>query len=229
MNKTNILTGIIGIFAGFFIGFTLANNLNRSALQTTAAAPPISAAAASNSELPANHPQLNPGQPLPEVAAALKTADTQPQDFNAQMSAGDLYYKIEKFDDAAKYYERAARLRPDSVPAMVKTGNANFDGNHYETAEKWYTAALAKNPDDADVRTDLGLTFYLRTPPDLDRAVKEYKTALDKNPNHELALQNLIVALNDKGDTQSSKEATIRLAKLNPNNPLITGQPLQKK
>ena len=231
MDKDKILYGVIGLLAGCIIGFLFANNLNQSQVQPVPAAlttnetisPP-------NQNLPPDHPQIgnNPndptGAPLAEVTEALKKAEAQPSDFNAQLEAGDLYYQIQRFDEAAKFYERAAKLRPDNSEVLTKTGNAFFDAEQYETAEKWYTAALAIKPDDANVRTDLGLTFYLRNPPDVERAIKEYNISLEKNPTHELSLQNLIVALREKGDTAAAQEASDRLAKINPANPVLNNK-----
>lgn len=234
MNKENILFGLVGLLLGCIAGFLFANSLNQNEPQLASApsAPTTSVGnATQNQNLPPDHPQVGgakapppSGAPMPEVAEALKNAESKPTDFKAQADVGDLYYQIENFDQAAKFYEKASKIRPDSVEAMVKTGNAYFDGENYETAEKWYSAALAKNPDDVNVRTDLGLSFYLRNPPNVERAIKEYKTSLEKNPNHELSLQNLVVALREKGDTTAAQEAADRLAKINPNNPLLAGK-----
>jgi tetratricopeptide (TPR) repeat protein len=94
---------------------------------------------------------------------------------------------------------------------IVHLGNANFDGDHYAEAEKWYTAALAKKADDVSVRTDLGLTFIFRDPPNYDRAIQEFKRSLEVDPNHIQTLQNLTVAYTKKGDAAN---ATATLNKL---------------
>lgn len=235
MNKENILFGLVGLLLGCIVGFLFANSLNQSEPQMASLpSAPTSAVGNSpqNQNLPPDHPQVGgaaaaqqmSGAPLPEVAEALKNAESQPNDFKAQSDVGDLYYQIQNFEQAAKFYEKASKIHPDSIEALVKTGNAYFDAENYETAEKWYTAALAKNPDDVNVRTDLGLSFYLRNPPNVERAIKEYKTSLEKNPNHELSLQNLVVALREKGDQAAAQEATERLAKINPNNQLLTNK-----
>jgi tetratricopeptide (TPR) repeat protein len=234
MDKNSVLTGIIGLLLGCIIGFLFANNLNQGAVavgSTQLGSVPVQTAAAGggatgsqNPNLPPDHPQIagnQPNVPLAQVTEALKNAEAQPNDFKAQLDAGDLYYQIQRYDEAAKFYERASKIRPDALEVMVKTGNAYFDAERFETAEKWYTAALAKNPNDPNVRTDLGLTFYLRNPPDVERAIKEYKISLEKNPNHELSLQNLVVALKEKGDTRAAQEAIDKLAKINPNNPVV--------
>lgn len=223
MDKDKFLYGIIGLLSGCIIGFLFANNLNQTQIQV-ASMPPTATMPQQNPNLPPDHPQLgnNSSAPAAEVTEALKKAESQPNDFKAQLDAGDLYYQIQRYDEAAGFYERAGKLRPDAAEVLAKTGNAYFDAEQYEKAEKWYVAALAKKPDDANVRTDLGLTFYLRNPPDVERAIKEYKISLEKSPNHELTLQNLVVALREKGDTKAAEETIGRLAKINPNNPLFT-------
>jgi tetratricopeptide (TPR) repeat protein len=232
MDKDKILFGIIGLLAGCIIGFLFANNLNQNQPVQLAAMPPTMAGSlpAANPNLPPDHPQIGnnlnspPGAPLPEVTEALKKAEAQSNDFKAQLEVGDLYYQIQRYDESAKFYERAAKIRPELVEVLTKTGNAYFDAEKYETAEKWYVAALVKNPYDTNVRTDLGLTFYLRNPPDVDRAIKEYKIALENNPNHELSLQNLVVALREKGDAKATQEIMDRLAKVNPMNPVLNNK-----
>ncbi len=228
MDREKFLYGIIGLLLGCIVGFLFANNLNQS--QTQIASIPTATTnnlTAPNPNLPPDHPQVGgsttapTGAPLAEVTEALKKAEAQPNDFKVQLDVGDLYYQIQRYDEAAKFYERAAKLRPDSVEILVKTGNAYFDAEQFEKAEKWYVSALVKKPDDVNVQTDLGLTFYLRNPPDVERAIKEYKIALEKNPNHELTLQNLVVALREKGDAKGADEMADRLSKVNPNNPLF--------
>ena len=137
------------------------------------------------------------------------------------MTAADLYYQIQRFDEAAKFYEAAAKLKPSDAEPMIKAGNAYFDSEKYEQAEKWYTQALQKDPKNINVRTDLGLTFFLRSPRNIDRAIKEYKISLSMNPEHEITLQNLALAFSENGD-KASLEATLeQLKKVNPDNPVI--------
>ena len=53
---------------------------------------------------------------------AIDKAKAQPQNYEAQMTAADLYYQIERFDDAAKFYEAAAKLKPGDAEPMIKAG-----------------------------------------------------------------------------------------------------------
>ena len=231
MKKESIMVGVLCLVVGLVIGFVGANSLNRSAAQVSPAmpVPGSNAPASGNPALPADHPPLGTsggsdvpqGGPRPEVMAAIDKAKSQPKDYEAQMTAADLYYQIQKFDDAAKYYEAANKLKPTEVEPMVKAGNAYFDAEKYEPAEKWYVQALAKDSTNINVRTDLGLSFFQRTPRDINRAIKEYKTSLAVDPNHEITLQNLALAYTENGDKDALTQTLAKLKVVNPNNPVI--------
>ena len=230
MKKESIMLGVLGLIVGLVIGFMGANSLNRSAAGQIAQTPAASTSApSSNPNLPADHPPIGTGSgdqpqssgPLPQVTEAIDKAKQQPQNYEAQMTAADLYYQIPRYDDAAKFYEIAIKLKPGETEPLIKAGNAYFDGEKYEQAEKWYLAALQKNPNEINVRTDLGLTFFLRDPRDIERAIKEYKTSLAIDPNHEITLQNLALAYTENGDKDALVKTLERLKKVNPNNPVI--------
>lgn len=230
MKKDNVMFGVLGLLVGLIVGFMFANNVNRSAaspLASSTAAPPT--VTGNNPALPPDHPPLGTsggadapqGAPLPQVTAAIDKAKAEPQNFEAQMTAADLYYQIQRFEEAAKFYETANKLKPADTESMIKAGNAYFDGDKYEQAEKWYLKALEKDPKNINVRTDLGLTFFLRSPRDIDRAVKEYKASLAIDPNHEITLQNLALAYSENGDKEALRDMLEKLKKVNPNNPAI--------
>lgn len=228
MNKENIMFGVIGLLIGSIIGFVFANSINRSATDPSATSNTLAQNSNSNPALPPNHPPLgsnsnagSQGSALPQVTAAIDKARDEPNNFEAQMTAGDLYYQIQRFEDAAKFYETASKLKPTDAEPFVKAGNAYFDAENYLEAEKWYTQALAKDPKNIIARTDLGLTFYLREPRDIDRAIKEYKLSLAIDPKHEVTLQNLTIAYREKGDAANLQKTIDELNAVNPNNPAL--------
>lgn len=221
VTKDNLLFGIIGLLAGLIIGFMFTNSINQG--YGTG-----SAAIKQNANLPAGHPDLESsdsnstsGGSIPEVQAAIEKARSEPDNFDAQMRAAELYYQIQRFEGSIEFLDRANKIKPGDYGVMVQLGNANFDSSKYEGAEKWYTAALEKKPDDVNVRTDLGLTFVFRDPPNYDRAIQEFKRSLEKDPNHIQTLQNLTVAYSKKGDAANAKATLAKLESLDPGNTAI--------
>lgn len=226
MTKENILFGIIGLLGGLIVGFIFANTVNQRGYATRPAQ--TAGASASGSNLPADHPSLpsnavaDQSKMPPEIQATLQKAKNEPNNFDAQMEAAQLYYQIQRYPEALNYLQRANQIRPDNYDAVVALGNTNFDANNYEAAEKWYNAALAKKPTDVSVRTDLGLTFLFRTPPDYDRAIKEFRRSLELDPKHEQTLQNITVALTKKGSYDEAQQSLKRLEEVNPQNPKLS-------
>ena len=235
MRKDNVMFTVIGLLVGLIVGFMGANSINKSVVAVPA--PTItagsSAPSSGNPNLPPDHPPLGtssgsggnsqaPGAAVPQVTAAIDKAKAEPQNFEAQMTAADLYYQIQRLEEASKFYEAANKLKPTETEPMIKAGNAYFDAEKYELAEKWYLQALQKEPKNINVRTDLGLTYFLRTPKDDDMAIKQYKMSLDINPDHEISLQNLALAYGDKGDKANLDATLERLRKVNPKNPALT-------
>ncbi len=214
MNKDNILFTIIGLLAGLIIGFMATNSFNRNSLMSQNSQP----LSAPNAPI---MNQQNQTAAMPAVAEALKVADDNPDNFEAQVKVGEMFARINNFEKAISYFEKALKIKPDDYQTLVILGNLNFDGQKLEVAQKWYEQALVKKPDDVSVRTDLGLTFFLREPKDTNRAIKEYKTSLSINPNHELTLQNLAVAYAEIKDQKGLQETLAKLEKVNPQNQII--------
>ncbi|MBK7391691.1 MAG: tetratricopeptide repeat protein [Chloracidobacterium sp.] len=256
MKKDNVMFVVLGLVVGLVVGFVGANSINKTAPGQSASANQMTAntSASGIPNLPADHPPLGTSSgsttggggdvdqakaaQMPEIAAAIDNAKQKPNDYEAQMTAADLYYQIQKFDEAAKLYEAAIKLKPGENEPLIKAGNAYFDKAEtasengdkagstpdFVKAEKFYTQSLAKNPNQINVRTDLGLTFFLREPRDIARAIKEYKTSLAIDPNHEITLQNLALAYTESGDKDALARTLEKLKQVNPNNPVLKKQ-----
>ena len=226
MDKKKLLYGVIGLLIGTGAGFWGTDSLNRN----FAGAAPTERSAANSSELPPDHPPTSAAQsaagsnaasgsgPQADVAAVIEQARNEPTNFDAQMKAGNLFLQIKRYDQAAEFYEKARQIKPQEHAVLVALGNAKFDLQLYPEAERWYKEALKIKPDDVDARTDLGLSYYLREPKELDKAIAEYRISLGYNPRHEQSLQNLITALLAKGDKAAARAYLQPLEQVNPNN-----------
>jgi|ERR1041385_5475792 tetratricopeptide (TPR) repeat protein len=152
MTRDNLLFAIIGILLGFIAGFLLAGNITqREAAQR---AMPMSA---QSQNLPPNHPPVSGDQQtsgeggqqmLASVQESMKQARENPNDFDAQVKAGELEYQIQRYDQAIEYFLAANKLKPNDALVLALLGEANMDAKKYDDAVTWYKAALAKKPDD---------------------------------------------------------------------------------
>lgn len=204
MNKESVLFSLVGVGFGLFFGFAFVTWANHRAQQPARAA-------AQTSESDANASQA-------ETEAAVKRARENPKDFDAQMEGARAYYDSQRFDDAVDLLLRANELQPTNVEPVVALAHVNADAGNYKAAEKWYVAALGMKPDDADARASLGRVLLLAEPPDYERAVKEFRRALETDPRHEPSLQFLAFALAQRGDERGAREVVTQLEKINPGN-----------
>jgi tetratricopeptide (TPR) repeat protein len=204
MNKNNILFAVIGTLAGLIIGFTVANQINRSQPSPTSKNQPSGADTQGKAAAPA-------------VAEAIDKAEKNPDDFAAQMKAGEMFARIKNFDKAIFYFEKANNIKPDDYKTLVMLANAYFDSRKWVEAEKSYEKALAIKADDVGVQTDYAVTFVERENPDYDRAITELENSLKIDANHQATLFNLAFAYFKKGDIKKSAEIK---AKLTPNGEL---------
>ncbi len=159
MSRENLLFAIIGILLGFIVGFMLASSMS----QKTA---PLQAAASAQG-MPADHPPIGAaeGSPDPqamraEVAASLEKARNEPKNFEAQIKAAELYYQIQRYDQAIKFLLKANEIQPTDYKTVVALGMVNLDAEHYDTAEKWYRAAMKMKSDDVMVLCGTGGSHF---------------------------------------------------------------------
>jgi tetratricopeptide (TPR) repeat protein len=214
--RDQIITGVICLVVGLAIGFWGANALNKGSLYHGADA----------SSFPpgfngAGMGQINPSTMQPDIQQILDAAQNDPNSFVAQMKAGDLYAQIGKFDEAISYYQKGVTLKEDDHQANLVLANALFDAGRFEESGERYQRALSLKPDDNNARTDLAATFVERKQPDLDRAIAELKTVLEKDPAHEASLYYLGIAHHRAARAEEAQVALSQLEQANPSSPLV--------
>jgi len=110
--------------------------------------------------------------------------------------------------DTAKVQAATGRAsaEPRNPAPRIQLGNLYFDAEQYQEAARWYQEALAIDPSNADVSTDLGVSFYYLNEP--DRALAQFDKSLAINPKHSKTLLNLgIVRAFGKQDLQGAAKA----------------------
>jgi cytochrome c-type biogenesis protein CcmH/NrfG len=89
--------------------------------------------------------------PPPMVLKAIEGARSQPQNFDAQLQAADLYYEIQRYDEALTFLRNANRLRPDDVETTIRLGIVSMEAGQIDSAAEWLKSASAKQPDNIAV------------------------------------------------------------------------------
>src|ERR1051325_9482408 len=151
MNRENLLFAVIGLLLGFIVGFMFASS--RATQMQMASA---------TQNLPADHPPIgaqsggmDPAAMREQVTAQIAKARNEPQNFDAQVQAANLFWQIQRYDQAIEFLLKANTLKPTDYETVANLGLVNLDAGHYDQAEKWYRAALKIQSDDVMVLAGL--------------------------------------------------------------------------
>ena len=154
MNRENLLFAIIGLLLGFIVGFMFASSMSQKMAQ--------SQLAGASQNLPADHPPIgaqqqggDPAAMRQQVTAQIEKARNEPQNFEAQVEAANLFWQIQRYDQAIEFLLKANQLKPTDYETVATLGLVNLDAGHFDQAEKWYRAAIKMKSDDE--RTAAGL------------------------------------------------------------------------
>ena len=155
MTRENLLFAIIGILFGFIVGFMFASTMSQKQLAGATSS-------GSSQSLPADHPPVgaqnvgeDPAKIREQVTSSIQQARSEPNNFDAQVKAAELFYQIQRYDQAIEFLLKANQLKPTDYRTIVFLGMFNLDAGHFDVAEKWYHAALKMKQDDVMVLSGL--------------------------------------------------------------------------
>jgi cytochrome c-type biogenesis protein CcmH/NrfG len=121
-------------------------------------------------------------------------------------------------ESQAASLRQQAESSPSSVAPRVALGNLYFDAERYDEAVKWYEEAIKLDARNADVSTDLGVSYYYTNQP--DRALAQFERSLAIDPNHTKTMLNMgIVRAFGKQDLDGATKAWEQVVALAPASP----------
>ena len=130
--------------------------------------------------------------------------------------------------EISRILTRVYENNPKDADVAATLGNINFDigyvkknNESFQKAREFYQKSLDQKPNDANVRTDLGLTYFLATPPETDKAIAEVQKSLAIDSKHEKSLQVMTQALVSENKMREAAKYLTRLETVNPNNSTI--------
>jgi cytochrome c-type biogenesis protein CcmH/NrfG len=121
-------------------------------------------------------------------------------------------------ESRANELRATAEKNAGDAPTRVQLGNMYFDAGRYQDAAKWYEEALRITPANADVSTDLGITYYYTNQP--DRALAQFDRSLAIDPKHSKTLLNIgVVRAFGKQDLAGAAKAWQQVLDMAPDTP----------
>ncbi len=210
MQKESIVMGVAGLAFGFVLGITTPKLLGD---KTQPAPPPP----------PQQEQFADTGAPTPQqlehaVMRYKEVLKDDPENVNALMELGAVYYSAQRFDEAKASFQKVVELDGKHVDAYTQLGNVCYDSNKPKEAIEYYEKALELRPQMSDTRVDLA-TMY-RVSGDPDKALEELYKVNKSEPNHATAYLNLgIILKHDKKDLAGAKQAWSNFLKVMPGGP----------
>lgn len=138
---------------------------------------------------------------------------------NGSSSSGGGQTRAAVLDETRVNALKAVADRETANPKpRVELANLYFDAERYDDAIKWYEDALKLEPNDADVSTDLGVSYYYLSQP--DKALAQFDHSLKIDPKHAKTLLNVgIVRAFGKQDLDGATQAWQQVLKIAPDSP----------
>lgn len=115
----------------------------------------------------------------------------------------------------AQALEKVAAAKPADAAVRAQLANLYFDAENYVEAAKWYEASLKIAPTNADVSTDLAVSYYYTN--QVDQALAQFAQSLEIDPKHSKTWLNLgIVRAFGKQDLAGAGAAWSQVVALAP-------------
>lgn len=204
MNKDNLIFAVIGVLAGFIAGYLMH--------EVVASRQP-----------PRLTPELRAQIVMPGEDPAAGPADNRVSDV-APGTGGDTAAGAPAMGAGGPGNAEVAKLRayvaehPEDADAVLQLANLNFDIRNWMRAEELYRQYLKLRPDDANVMTDLGISY--RESKKFTEALAQFDQAQKLSPSHWQAYYNEAVVLAfDLKRYEDADRVMAELQKLQPGNP----------
>ena len=142
-------------------------------------------------------------------------AAAQPQTASAP-EGGGATNQMELVRQQLDELKKKVAANPNDFESLVQLGNMYSDVAKYPQAIEYYERALRVR-DDANVRTDLGISY--KESGRLDDAVAQFKRIVSESPDSWQALYNLIIIDGQMKRFDEARSALVKLKQLRPNDP----------
>jgi cytochrome c-type biogenesis protein CcmH/NrfG len=117
------------------------------------------------------------------VAPFVEAVQKNPQDFNALVQLGNMYYDARQYPSAIEYYERALKIHPENPDVRTDMGTAYWYAGNIEKALSELQTSLKYRPGHPQTLFNLGWIRW-QGKADPKGAVEAWETLLKANPDY---------------------------------------------
>jgi cytochrome c-type biogenesis protein CcmH/NrfG len=112
-----------------------------------------------------------------------------PNNLNCMLDLANLYYDLGQYPQSQTAFEAAVKLDPHNVGALVKLAGSYIRQNNFSQAVTTLEEAVSLQPDSPELHLLLGLSLSKLTPPQMERAVAEWRQVISLDPESALGAQ----------------------------------------
>jgi tetratricopeptide (TPR) repeat protein len=153
MTRENLLFAIIGILFGFIVGFMFASSMSQKTALSA-----VNAGTGSSQSMPSDHPPVgaqnagaDPAAIREQVTSSIAKAKNEPQNFDAQMQAAELYYQIQRYDQAIEYLLKANKIKPNDTIVLSGLAAVTIEKGDAKAAEDAIAKLEKADPTNVDL------------------------------------------------------------------------------
>jgi tetratricopeptide (TPR) repeat protein len=143
-----------------------------------------------------------------------RMVETSPEAAVAHFGLGGIMRDAGRFEEAAREYREAVRLRPDYVDAYIELGVANATLRDFAGAREALETARELDPGKARIYANLGALAVNQG--QLEQAVSLLRRAVELEPNSPQMRYNLGLVLGRLGDDEGARREIDQLERLDP-------------
>ena len=175
MSRESLFFAISGTFFGLMVGWIIGSQ------RVPAAAP---APAPQQASAPAQQSGRQ-GAPRPlderQVTQLTTQAAAEPQNAAVRAALGNLYFDVDRFDDAIRWYQEALKLKPSDPDVSTDLGIAFYYTNQADRALEQFRHSLSISPAHTKTMLNQGIVLAFAKQ-DLDGAAKAWERVVQLAP-----------------------------------------------
>src|SRR5215510_8366900 len=154
-----------------------------------------------------------------DVLASFQSADAERLEASWLQLLAEVYYRLERFDDAQRMLNLLEKRNPDDPRLYLNRGQVYAVQNQLDKAQESFRKSIAKHPDNALTHFELGKLLYQSN--DLAAAKKSLLEAVRLEKNNPQYLQKLGAVCLSLQEVDEAMPHHERAAELDPDSPQI--------